>query len=204
MEQQTLTFNLDVIFEPASTGISRAYVFVGLAVNALGDSRLTNFHLPGKGQFRFVPDAPSPEVVEGYEQEFAHWVVANALREITEAFGITLDRLFEACLIADYAVNRRTGSHISALNEFQRAGVSGKLKRLQETFGIKSGVSDEFRSLTQARNCLSHRRGIVGAEDCTDTSKTKLVPTYGSGACSLPNRMDQKLTLTTRSSAAEG
>jgi hypothetical protein len=44
-----------------------------------------------------------------------------------------------------------------------------------ERFGIKSGVTDEFQSLTQARNCLSHRRGIVGSEDCTDTSKTKLV-----------------------------
>jgi hypothetical protein len=175
MEQQTITFNLDVIFEPASTGISRAYVFVGLAVNAASDSRLTNFHLPGKGQFRFVSDAPSPDVVESYKQEFAHWIVANALRETTEAFGITLDRLFEACFIADEVVSRRTASHIGALKEFQQAGVRGKLKRLQERFGIKSGVTDEFQSLTQARNCLSHRRGIIGPEDCTDTSKTKLV-----------------------------
>jgi hypothetical protein len=175
MEQQTLTFNVDAIFEPASKGIARAYVFVGFAVNAANDPSLTSFHLPGKGQMRFVPDAPSHEVVESYKQEFMNWVVANALRETVEAFGSTLDRLFEACLIADYAVNRRTDSYLPALNEFGHAGISGKLKRLHQAYGIKSGVSDEFHSLNQARNCLSHRRGMVAIEDCTDEAKTKLV-----------------------------
>lgn len=175
MTESSLTFNLDAISEPAAKGIARAYVFAGLGLNAADDARLSNFHLPGKGQIRFVPDAPSPEVTAGYKQEFSVWIIANALREATETFGIFLDRLFEACLVADDAAKRRVRSHSSPIKVFEHAGVDGKLQRLFHKFGIKTGLVDEFQSLTKARNCLSHRRGVVGPEDCTDPDKTKLL-----------------------------
>jgi hypothetical protein len=175
VESHILNFNLDAICEPVSKGLQRAYVFSGFGLNAAADPCLTNFHLPSKGQMRFVPDAASPEVTEQYKKDFSMWIVANALREATETLGVSLDRLFEACLITDQVKNRLAELELGALMAFQRKGLPGKLKVLFERFGIKTGLADEFQSLTKARNCLSHRRGIVGAEDCTDAAKTKLV-----------------------------
>jgi len=62
-----------------------------------------------------------------------------------------LDRLFEACLIAQDAANRKVKSYTGTLKSFQRVGIDGKLRRLFDKFGIKTGLADEFQSLTKAR-----------------------------------------------------
>ncbi len=179
-ESTTVTFDLDAICRPAAIGITRAYVFLGLGLNAANDSRLTEYHLPGKAGMRFVPDAQSAEVVSEYKREFAVWILAGAMREAMESFAAFLDRLFEHCLVAESLINRRAESRKAALNEFERAGLDGKLRRLEQRFGLKTNIADEFQSLWQARNCLTHRRGVVGPEDCKDASQTgKLVVKFG-------------------------
>ena len=179
-ESTTVTFDLDAICRPAAIGITRAYVFLGLGLNAANDSRLTEYHLPGKAGMRFVPDAQSAEVVSEYKREFAVWILAGAMREAMESFAAFLDRLFEHCLVADDLANRRAESQKAALNEFERAGVDGKLRRMEQRFGLKTNIADEFQSLWQARNCLTHRRGMVGSEDCKDPLEPgKLVVKFG-------------------------
>jgi hypothetical protein len=165
-----VNINLDAIFEPARKGVARGYTFAGFAINAANDPRLTEFHLRSKASLRFVPDPTSPELLASHKKEFAIWALGNGFREAMEAFGVTLDRIYEACLAADEAAQGREGrADPKALEDFRaRAGIYGKVRIVREEFQLETSIPDDFRSLNLARNCLSHRRGIVGEQDCNE------------------------------------
>jgi hypothetical protein len=79
-------------------------------------------------------------------------VVANALREATEALAVSLDRLFEACLTVADNANRRVNPDTRALKSFKHLGIDGKLQRLFDKFGIRTGLADEFQIIKQSQN----------------------------------------------------
>jgi len=153
--------------EPVAVGVRRAYVFLGLGLNAANDPSHVHYHLPGKFTLSFVPENQSPEQVKGFKEEFGRWIVANSLREVIESFAVTLDRGHAAC----FAVASRSGVIATPPSVFDKKGVLGKLVTWSKEFGIAVPPKDHFSSLTTARNCLSHRRGILGKEDCDATGK---------------------------------
>jgi hypothetical protein len=157
-----ISFNLDQIMEPVGVGLRRAYVFLGLGLNAAIDPNHVNFHLPGKFTLSFIPEGQSSEEIKEFKEEFGRWIVANSLREVIESLAITLDRGHEICL----AVANRKGIEASALSAFLRKGVVGKLVAWSNELGIQTPLKDHFFSITTARNCFSHRRGVLGKEDC--------------------------------------
>src|SRR5215472_12907336 len=97
-EKPVINVDLDKICEPASKAIRRAYVFSGFAINAAIRPDFNTYHLPGKTQFRFLPDSPTAEMSEEYKAEFIGWAIGNALREVIEGFGVFLDRICSACV----------------------------------------------------------------------------------------------------------
>lgn len=171
-----VNIDLNAMFEPARKGVARGYIFAGFAINSANDPRLTEFHLRRKASIRFVPDPASPELLASHKQEFAIWALGNGFREAMEAFGVTLDRIYEACLAADDAAQGREGrADTKTLEDFRgRAGIYGKVRILREEFHLETGIPDDFRSLNLARNCLSHRRGIVGEQDCNEDKQLVL------------------------------
>jgi hypothetical protein len=54
------------------------------------------------------------------------------------------------------------------VKKFCDAGVEIKLKILQKEFQIRTVAAPYIRSFNKARNCLTHRMGIVGPRDCTE------------------------------------
>jgi len=112
---------------------------------------------------RFVPEA-TPEQLDAHKADFGKWVLDNGLRELIEAYAICLDQIHEECLRVDSffgATVQGTGAA-----EFQRYGLYRKLLTLEENFGITTDAKKHLSSLTNARNCLSHRGGVVGRRDC--------------------------------------
>jgi hypothetical protein len=162
-----VTFNLDQIMEPVAVGVRRAYVFLGLGLSAANDPSHVHYHLPGKFTLSFVPQNQSPEQVKAFKEEFGRWIVANSLREVIESFAVTLDRGHVAC----FAVASRAGVVATPPPDFFKKGVMGKLLTWSKEFGIAVPLKDHFSSLTTARNCLSHRGGILGKEDCDASGK---------------------------------
>jgi hypothetical protein len=148
--------------EPVGVGLRRAYVFLGLGLNAAIDPTHVNYHLPSKFTLSFIPENQSYEQIKEFKEEFGRWIVANSLREVIESLAITLDRGHEVCL----AVAKRAGIKASPLSVFSRKGLVGKLVAWSKEFGIQTPLEDHFSSVTTARNCFSHRRGVLGKEDC--------------------------------------
>ena len=164
MEPLRMTIDLDEIWEPAGMGILRASTFAGLGTNAARDPNLTDFELPGLLKLSYSRSTPG---IQEIKVEFGRWVLANAFREAVESFGLALDRSYEVLLLCEWTKTRKRPT-IGRFREFHHTGVEGKLEILQTEFGIETAAALYFPSLNKARNCLTHRMGIVGPTDCTE------------------------------------
>lgn len=158
-----IEIKLDTMDDLSRRGIRRAYVFLGLGINAANDERLQDIHLPHDPtetiMLEFLPDETPLEQLEIYKKDFAQWITGNALRELIEFFGFYLDEVYLAAL----AVTR--GITLSEIKDktrsFEGKGPIEKLKKL-EAEDIKTNFSDILESINKARNCLTHRSGLVG------------------------------------------
>jgi hypothetical protein len=165
------TIDFSLMVQPALLGITRAWVFMGLGVNAALDPDYDKFSLPDVPYIQLLPDNLPNDTVEGIKREFAVWIVSNGLRELIETWDVFLDRLYHAALSGEYWQQSRHAPSLSPdsftkrANAFPRKGTSEKLVMLRDQFGISLQFQPEIESIKQARNCLTHRMGVVGPED---------------------------------------
>lgn len=160
--------DLDADAHLAIVGITRAYVFMALAHNAVHNQEVMDVHLPGIMKLGVMPRFPSKDQLETAKSEFEHWIVANGIRELLEKFGHYLVLIYRnALLLATKDTEGVESNNEKRLKMFSRKGVSAQLKELSTEFDIDAAEASHFHGLTAARNCLTHRLGIVGPEDCT-------------------------------------
>lgn len=168
-ESRALRINVEVIAKLGHLAIQRAYVFLGLGINAAEDSRLTDYILPALMQYVIVaPGAPDDKVQE-FKEEFGKWIVANGLRELIEGFGLFLDEIYRAAILIKTRRAPDAGpDNARRLKSLHQSGVAKKITRLHDEFGIQVVFADHYHSLYAARNCFTHRRGVVAQRDCND------------------------------------
>jgi hypothetical protein len=120
---------------------------------------------------RFIPDA-SPQEVAAYKIDFGKWILTTGLRELVEAYEISLDRMHAECLRLYSLLGKRTRQRKGKSFEF--LGLERKLAALEHEFGILTDATADLSSLMKARHCLSHRGGVVAREDCKDSDRLLL------------------------------
>ena len=161
-----IEINFDNILNIANRGIRRATVFAGFGINAARDDQFIDFDLSKLASFKFMPTDVTAEVMSDYKIEFERWIIVSALRELIESFSVFLDSIHHACLIM--ATNKGKYSESKALeykSAFEFKGLEKKLKKLKNRFDIFTSREDYLISINKVRNCLSHRRGVVGTID---------------------------------------
>jgi hypothetical protein len=160
--------NLDNIVEILTKGVRRSAVFMSIGQHAaealssdwfLPPAASTNFHL-------FPKDVPQNLFGE-IQAEWRLWVEAGGFRELCEVLESYLAALYRAALIFSQSSEGKISSSatLAIPKDFSRKGLQRKLELLESDFDIKITFSKELSSLWDARNCLTHRRGIVGHED---------------------------------------
>lgn len=169
---QTVNIDIAEIAQIALKGIRRAYVFMGLGLDAASDSSVTNVHLGQGTRVQIVPQEISGNVLANYKASFAGWITANGLREIVESFGLFLNRVYFACLlISTSGMADKEGDNRKRAKSFEWLGEHKKLNRLSKEFGVTSALATHIQSLNTVRNCLTHRWGIVHETDCNEPGK---------------------------------
>lgn len=158
-----MTINLDKIAEIAFLGIRRASAFLGLGINAAKDPRLVNYTLPTEFQLRVIPDDLS---ITQVKHDFEMWIILSGLRELVEHYAVFLDHIHHSALVittrnAGVLTPKAQKQHSS----FQYMGLEKKIEKLETEFGIASHKAKYLPSIAKARNCVAHRRGIVGESD---------------------------------------
>lgn len=170
-----IEINFDKILEIANKGINRASIFAGFGINAARNSEFKDSDLTKYTSFSLFPPITNEEVIAKNKVEFEKWIITSALRELIESFSIFLDSIHYACLVM--AVNKGQYNENDAQTykkSFEFKGLEDKLKKLKNRFNIFITNEDYLLSINKVRNCLSHRRGIVGSEDVDNEQSLKL------------------------------
>jgi hypothetical protein len=155
-------------------GVRRAAVFMGLGLNVAHDTEFKKYQLDNIPNIEtnairveLIPSNVNDQTLSHFKKEFGVWVIANGLREVIERYAAFLDSVCHACLAM--ACNKQKLKPADAQkfdNSFRFKGIEDKLCQLESRFGIKPKHPNYIVTINQARNCLTHRLGRVGPEDC--------------------------------------
>lgn len=166
MGKSVRIIDFDKIVEIVNLGVRRAAVFMGLGLNAAIDPEFKNYQLTDITAMSFMPDDVSEELILEFKEEFGNWITLCGLRELIESYAIFLDEIFKVCLqIQNSKELVEPNKIVSYVKHFLRQGIEGKLERLNSLYRVESKYDEYLVSINQARNCLAHRRGIVGKID---------------------------------------
>ncbi len=162
----SISIHFPELLDIALKGIRRAAVFMGLGINAVTDPAFSNYNLSEHSILQLVPPTSDPQVLANFKAEFSQWIVGAGLREVIETFAVFLDSLHHVCLtLQTTAGKNQPASALKTARKFKRDGLKDKFQTLS-AMGIESLGSLHLLSINQARHCLTHRRGIVGTDDC--------------------------------------
>jgi hypothetical protein len=170
-----IQIDLDRVRETAYKGIRRTAVFLGLGLNASFDPSFQRYELADLSPIRLVPSDMPEETIAHFKSEFGRWIIACGLRELIERFAIFLDETHHACLLM--ATHKGTVSLEDATawqSAFHYKGVDDKLKKFENRFSVCPRFPQHISTIQKLRNCFTHRRGIVGVEDCNGTDQLEL------------------------------
>jgi len=164
--------NLDKIRKISLTGVSRAAAFMGFGINAANSDSLNQYQLNEYPQIRLLPDRLDDEQMKNMKVEFRKWITVNAFRELIETYFIFLDNIYQACLTMAISMKKtKVNEHKDLNNKFVGAGLKQKFKLLKDNFSIISAYHNYLISINKARNCMTHRKGIVGQKDTDKNGK---------------------------------
>lgn len=105
-----IKIDIDGLHQLGLRGVRRASAFMGFALNAAAREDCNDFSLAPQARaaggasvpVEVIGKNPPPEQIASMKDDFAQWVTACGLREVTEYYGQLLDRVSEFCSIASY------------------------------------------------------------------------------------------------------
>ncbi len=163
------------IKEIADRAVRRTAVFVALGLNSAKRCSEYDLDLEDVRHLALLPDDPSEDVALVCNKEFATWIITCGLRELLETFGTFLDEIDWACngMRLHYSDAAEKCRPVS-LEGFRYKGIAEKLALLNEMYSVKPDDPEILISINRARHCLTHRRGIVGPEDCQKNGELEI------------------------------
>ena len=175
MERRQINVDLNNILDVAYLGVRRVSVFMGLGVNAALDGEFKEYQLTHITKLQLVPDVVGSEAIGRFKEEFKTWVEGNGLRELIETFSVFLERIYGAALLIHVSKDKVDMAALAAMRDsFNHKGFPDKLNILRSKFSVGPKHADYIVSINKARNCLTHRRGIVGKEDVDTSGKLRV------------------------------
>ncbi|MEQ8640447.1 MAG: hypothetical protein RIE31_07575 [Alphaproteobacteria bacterium] len=167
----TLSLNVDEAITMATragdTRVTRAAMLMAYGWNCSIEASEADFHLDGFIQLINAPRDPTPTQMDAFRDDYRAWIIGNGFRELVAALEPLLDFVHMVIAYADARMkNKRSRDANQACDKFERHGLALKFDQLRRRHGIDTRLSDHFETLTQARNCLTHRGGIVTDKDC--------------------------------------
>lgn len=178
-----MRIELDKIQERALKGARRAYVFMGLGVNAALDERLNDYQLTHITSIQLLKDGLEQDTVTQFKEAYCEWTINSSLRELLESFQFFIEEVY-LCLIM-IKKNAASPLHVKPdVRRFDKKPFPSKLAYLNEQFSIPIESLESLRSINRARNCITHRGSVVTRRDCNDQEKEHLYVTW-MGLCAV-------------------
>jgi hypothetical protein len=123
--------------------------------------------------------------IDATERRLRHesWILARAFQDLLRGVRESLERAYLLLEIAWKPHRVKSGSTLAEfIAPFKRRASDlnfpDLLKHVNESLTEPLNFSDAYRSLQNARNCLEHRGGIVGARDVDESGTMRLMFPY--------------------------
>ena len=171
--EQAIEHKIDSALEIASTAIRRTSMFMSYGLNTVSEIGPEALGLAGFIQPISRTSELSIREKNDFKISYENWIVANGFRNLHEGLEVFLNTLFRVISEAERSVARP--SNEKRLKKFERKGVSGKLIELEKYCSFTTNFSHYFCSLSQVRNCITHRQGVVGEPDVGAGNSLKLI-----------------------------
>ena len=187
-EVPMVVFNVDSLLVLMMSRLGQTARSVALALAAVGshpDGPVEQ--IPGVFMHTVVGD--SPISAPSTREECRGWLIGAGLRDGTDGLGILCEDAWRVCCLAErmrqgpipiqqaVAANLRSVADMVLGKEAVKIdgpGLSGKLTELLARFGIDVSWRSEIDSVVLARNCLTHRLGVVAERDLNDATSRVL------------------------------
>ena len=150
-------------------------MLMALGLNASSQDGRIDHRLPGFVRLMDTPHELTDEEYEGLRQDFRNWIVGNGLTELFVGLEMFLNSFYTAIIRCDlHFQGKPVAKAKRPIDEFEKLGVWRKLRRFEDRFNFRTGLSDHFEVLNKARNCLTHRHGIIHDQDCNHGGELQL------------------------------
>ena len=152
------TSTLDEVAQATKRNILIVTSSVAYAVDAIEKDAAPTFQLGTVVRMGLADeDVKDPSVIALMRWEYRAWVIGHALADISESISTFLNQIVEE--------NSTALGCKEKYEKFERLGLNLKLKALP-SIALDEDFHNAIECVTLARNCLIHRHGIVGAQDC--------------------------------------
>ncbi|MET4493495.1 hypothetical protein [Bradyrhizobium sp. LA7.1] len=172
-EMPQLMLNRNAIRQPVQTAVVRSTEMVDFAFAAMSSADLSK---PPQGS-NFI-NFKSPDLsAEDRKAAYEAWILARGFHDVVRGAKETLEQAHVYLGLLDK--KPETQDQIESLttrlkSKAQYAGFEDLLTATNKRLTVPLEFPSALLSLQQARNCLEHRGGIVGAEDCKGAPTFKL------------------------------
>lgn len=154
--------------------------------------------LPHTGAFMHVTFGEPPSSSQQSRDDCRAWLTGLALREGVDGLSLLCEEIWRLVSIVSKLalgpvkvtapLSHAEPDLIAIANAvfgkptkgIDHGGLGDKLAALRKEFGIALTWESELQSINQARNCLTHRLGVVGEKDLNDKGNEELVVRYRS------------------------
>lgn len=172
---QQVQLNFDNVKEIANKGVRRTAVFLGIAVNAASTKPPLSHVIEEDFNYQFLPTHVTSEEAENFVGEYLNWTIGCAFRDLIEVFStfflVAYRLVYTAKLGALWTDEARR-----ELKKVSQASLHERAVYLYDLIEANREHLHFLLTLKNARNCLAHRHGIVGASDVnTDQNSMELV-----------------------------
>ena len=158
----------------AQTGVRRAAAFLGLGLQAFPNGPPKSVTVGGAFSYRFLPDPLPEELQQQVQDEFTAWLIGNALRELDQHLGIFLDDVWDVLRFTTGEKVEMEWSDTPFDKKF-RGGTNVSSKAAQVAKALDCTLEFEaLKSLSLARNALSHSVGTVRDRDANEPGGLRL------------------------------
>ncbi len=159
-QQTTLEINFGKLKEMSALGVRRAAAFLGIGLNSTNTLEGLSLALTDQSMWRFFSE-PEPEAtIKEAVSEFRIWITGNALRELDAHFSLFLDEVWFTLEFAKLHGTKVPTDH-TIKGIAHDTNVASKFEKVLGSLGKKDDDGGKLRSLSLARNCLSHSHGVV-------------------------------------------
>ena len=173
--------------------IQRSMDLVSFGLQAADRLEIESLEIPGL-HFQVRAAQNLAMGIEQAREEFRTWVLANGLCDCVDAIGPSLEWARKMCFIwsregevteveegklrlsAQISGEEWNAHIIDEARSFEYKPLRDKLDHLQDKYHLpQPELSEAILSINKARNCLTHRDGIVGPLDLKDKSEGELL-----------------------------